>query len=398
MVWILSTAREGWRFWQVRLYPSAITAFCGARVGNSGRDGKPVMRDWKNAIANAALCMASIALTFLALEVATRFWYAPDKLFDWSNRIEAHRRHDVGTDIYDPITGFGGSPAFTSTVPEPAQRTVRAMPAPPAGTVAEPPILTTGDSFTFGWEVSDADTWPAFLQGDLRWRTINGGVMGYGLDQIILRTELLVRQERPAATVVGFIADDILRGEMSRVWDVEKPYFELQGDQLVVRNSPPPAGDAANRLTFVQRLLGWSYVYDKIVTRLGGVETEPVGRRVRALPSGAGEKLACPLMRRLAALDTPILVVALYEPRVWTGPPREGAERRRVTAVVLACARAAGLPTLDLYSALDANVRAHGIDSVFGHATDHLDASGNRLAAQAIAIALRPLLPTTASH
>lgn len=356
------------------------------------------VRRWKNVLANGSLCLASVIVTLLALEVATRLWYSPHTFFDWTNRIDAHRRHDVSTDIYDPVTGFGGSPAFVSKAPGREQRTVRPMPALPAGAVADPPILTTGDSFTFGWEVADGETWPAYLQQDLRWRTVNGGVMGYGLDQIVLRTELLVRQFRPAGTVVAFIADDILRSEMSRVWDVEKPYFEQQGDRLVLRNAPPPEPAVANRLTLVQRLLGWSLLYGKIVTRLDGIETEPVGRRIRALPRGAGEALACPLMRRLAALEAPVMVVALYEPRVWTGPAAESAELRRVTAVVMDCARAAGLPTVDLYGTLDRAIREQGFDTVFGPGTDHLDARGNRLAGATIAAALRPLLPAPATR
>lgn len=32
------------------------------------------------------------------------------------------------------------------------------------------------------------------------------------------------------------------------------------------------------------------------------------------LPRGAGERMACPLMRRLAAIGLPVLVVAQYDP------------------------------------------------------------------------------------
>ena len=57
-------------------------------------------------------------------------------------------------------------------------------------------LLATGDSFTYGAEAADADTWPARLQGLLHLRVANGGVPGYGLDQIVLRSERLQRGHR----------------------------------------------------------------------------------------------------------------------------------------------------------------------------------------------------------
>jgi hypothetical protein len=62
------------------------------------------------------------------------------------------------------------------------------MPPIPADSIAEPPVLVTGDSFSEGEEVKDGETWPAYLQGLLRRRVINAGVSGFALDQAVLRT------------------------------------------------------------------------------------------------------------------------------------------------------------------------------------------------------------------
>jgi hypothetical protein len=48
-------------------------------------------------------------------------------------------------------------------------------------------ILAVGDSYTAGSEVLDADTWPAQLEKMLGRRVINAGVMGYGVDQSVLK-------------------------------------------------------------------------------------------------------------------------------------------------------------------------------------------------------------------
>jgi len=43
-------------------------------------------------------------------------------------------------------------------------------------------ILATGDSFTFGQEVNDSESWPAELERLLARPVLNWGVAGYGLD------------------------------------------------------------------------------------------------------------------------------------------------------------------------------------------------------------------------
>ena len=53
-------------------------------------------------------------------------------------------------------------------------------------------VLTVGDSFTFGDQVSDKDTWQSCLNDkESRYFFINGGVGGYGILQSILRAEEL---------------------------------------------------------------------------------------------------------------------------------------------------------------------------------------------------------------
>src|SRR5262249_47314840 len=84
--------------------------------------------------------------------------------------------------------------------------------------VSDAPILAVGDSFTFGEEVVDGDPWPAALEHLTGKQVLNGGVSGYGFDQTVLRAEQLAWKYKPAAIVVSFIADDIRRTEMRRLW------------------------------------------------------------------------------------------------------------------------------------------------------------------------------------
>src|SRR5262249_56995191 len=163
----------------------------------------------------------------------------------------------------------------------------------------------------------------------------------------VLRTEVLAARFSPAALVGGFIADDVRRTEMSRLWGREKPYFEPFGSDLVLRNVPvPPPADPSRTLSTMQTMFGWSVLLDTVLDRLRWRNDWHMDY-ARALPSGTGERLACPLMRRIAALGVPTVVVAQYLPSTWD-VPASAVEERRVVGVVLDCAERAGLATLDL--------------------------------------------------
>ena len=161
-----------------------------------------------------------------------------------------------------------------------------------------PIVLAVGDSYTYGEEVSDDESWPAFLQTKLARPVVNGGVSGYGFDQIVLRAEVLALQTRPGTIVAAFIADDIRRTELSRLWGAEKPYFDLDGDRLLLRNVPvSPRPDPRTTLTLTEFLLGRSYLFDFVLRRLDLIY-DWFNDRVRVHPAGTGERIACALTGR----------------------------------------------------------------------------------------------------
>ncbi len=294
--------------------------------------------------------------------------------------------------IRDPLLGWVPNPGFRSPHLSYDAKGTRAQPALAAD--GGPPLLTTGNSYGEGEDVADDETWPVILQALLGRRTVNAGVGGYGLDQVVLRTEQLAASLRPAAIVASFIADDVRRNEMHYLWGAEKAYFTLERDgSLVLRNVPvPESAIADDRLSFWQRAFGWSALVELTVRRVSEGDEWITGNR-RATPADTGEQLACPLMRRLASLGVPTLVVAQYESTAWLHNAARRNEQRRLSRLVLDCAASAALATLDTFNAIAQVARAGGLLDLY--VNNHHSAEGNRLVAETIAAELkrRGMLP-----
>lgn len=352
--------------------------------------------------ARLALITVSVVIALAMLEIGCRLLRGPQALLDWSNIILkeriATRQQTDGPMVPDPALGFVPRKNYAkdgrSTDGEGFRRTPAADAASLPTPLAEPPILVVGDSIAQGDELSDAEAWPALLQTMLRRRVVNAAATAYGLDQIVLRAESLAPQVRPAALVVSFAADDLRRAEMERVWGVQKPWFRLVdgpgGGKLELRNVPvPPSPEPAATMDLSHWLFGWSIALDTFLRHRGWQYEWSIDHH-RVLPRGEGERLACPLMKRIAALGLPTLVVAEYNR--WVFQDRDyGVETRRQTALVLKCAAEAGLRTLDNFGTIERGVTEKGLDGIF--LSSHPGAEGARLAAANIAAEMRKIVP-----
>jgi hypothetical protein len=104
-------------------------------------------------------------------------------------------------------------------------------------------ILTIGDSFTFGEQVGDDETWSYYLQNLLPGiQVINFGVHGYGHDQMLLYLKEEGIKYHPDIVILGFLSLDMDRNMVS-FRDYAKPRFVLDGGRLVLTNTPVPTVD-----------------------------------------------------------------------------------------------------------------------------------------------------------
>lgn len=246
--------------------------------------------------------------------------------------------------------------------------------------VAAHGVLAVGDSFTFGDQVSDHETWPAGLERALQVPVWNGGVFGYSFAQAVLRAEQLLAQLPADRLVLSFIADDLRRCEFSARY-AEVPWFAIDGDTLQLRGVPVP--ERAPRRSdepFMQHLLGHSAVLDWLCWNTMPVWWVGDQREVRVHEKGTGVRIAELLLTRLAANCRQrgvrlLLVLQGYE---------IGADADRL----LAFARAHGLAVIDLVRAFQRE--AEGDPDMYTRFFDgHMTAAGNAWVAQQLAAELR---------
>lgn len=102
-----------------------------------------------------------------------------------------------------------------------------------------------GDSFTFGLGVNDQETFVYWLnaRSDSVHSYLNFAVPGYSTDQELLLVEQRVFSFAPdVILLVVYLGNDLFDNELAFPLQANnaKPYFELEGDQLSLRNTPVP--------------------------------------------------------------------------------------------------------------------------------------------------------------
>jgi len=119
-------------------------------------------------------------------------------------------------------------------------------------------VATFGDSFTYGAEVLDDETWQASLErADPRLEVPNYGVGGYGTDQALLRFRRLRERLDADVVILGILLENIGRNvnRYRPLWypkaggAVAKPRFRLVGSSLELVSTP-----VASRAELVERV------------------------------------------------------------------------------------------------------------------------------------------------
>jgi hypothetical protein len=101
-------------------------------------------------------------------------------------------------------------------------------------------IVVVGDSFSWGEEVGNDETYAHDLEGLLPdTEVLNVAVHGYGTDQQLLRLRRSGLQFQPDLVILGFFEENLDRNLLS-FRDYAKPWFDLEGGELRLHGVPVP--------------------------------------------------------------------------------------------------------------------------------------------------------------
>lgn len=167
---------------------------------------------------------------------------------------------EVGSPLYsfhesDPYLGWKGGPNVRLRYRRPDFDTLVRhdadgwrQPEPPRPADPARRILVLGDSFTWGWGVSQGELFTDRLQVRLSptVAVYNRGVIGFGTAQEYLLLERELAATNYDAVVLMFFINDVADNSDGK--DGHRPYFELVDGQLLPRNQP-----AAPQTSPVQR-------------------------------------------------------------------------------------------------------------------------------------------------
>jgi hypothetical protein len=330
-------------------------------------------------LGNLALLLTSMLAVLVCLEIAVRL---SNGMLTMTRSFRS-RQLDIFQRKYaaqpDPVLGYRPAPNWNRRTLEHGLRS-NGTQARASGDGAT--ILCVGDSFTWGDDAEDAETWPAQLERLSGTRTLNGGVFGYGVDQIVLRSRELVDIYHPRLVIVGLIQDDVERCALAMRDGAYKPYFKLCGGELVLY--PPPFPQPGRELGTVRRLGAYSLLVHSLMMRVDPLFwLNAKHRSVYGERGGLDQAtaVACRLLGDLVSeLRTQgIETVLLFQ---YAPLPRDA---RRIFAHIESCLGGVA-PLIDLHPSLSRmQATAPERYAALYLPSGHMSAAGNRFVAEAVA-------------
>ncbi len=173
------------------------------------------------------------------------------------------------------------------------------------------PFLVVGDSFAFGDQVSNEETWASALESKIGERVINGAVCAYGMDQTFLRAKQLVEIYKPTTLLFGYTGYDISRTVQKNYpgyfSDDKKPYFEKENGEFVLKGVPIAKSPGVHELELplVHKVVGRSTFLSFLFSKMAPDYWWSVKLADR-LPSSTEENdadISCHIMKLLSDLS-----------------------------------------------------------------------------------------------
>jgi hypothetical protein len=352
--------------------------------------------------ANLLLTITSLLIGLAIAEAAVRLWTG-EPVFAW---IDFSEKVVECASSFDPYAGWKPTPSRKGV--DRQQNPVTILLNGLRSNGGTPPksdmrILAVGDSYTFGGQVGDAETWPAALERRMAVPVLNGGVCGYGVGQTVMRSQELTPRFMPDILIVGLIPTNIWRAQASRRYSKDKPYFTLENGTPVLRNVPLSPADTRSGITgFINRGLDYMNDYSLLMRLMPNLRSylEMFLGRTYTEAHQKGLEVSCRLLGQVREMADrygvePYLLMQ-YKYRdignriaLNNGASPEPGDRNMEFLVksveLMECSRSAGISVIDTFTPLEKLYREGGDDAVDALYFNHMNAAGNVFVADYVA-------------
>ncbi len=184
--------------------------------------------------------MRRLVLLAVSLLVSDTILYVALKALDSSrifydrSAVDSHRLDFWLSHSYDPELGWD--------IPAGGKNNLGASRRSHYPALPHYEIKAFGDSFTFGSDVEENQTWEAVIERETRWSCLNYGVPGYSPDQALLKYQRT--RVKTQFTILGIPDENIARVvNIYRAfymddWGPPKPRFFVDGESLRLEPNP----------------------------------------------------------------------------------------------------------------------------------------------------------------
>ncbi len=286
----------------------------------------------------------------------------------------------IGLSQYDPVLGYKPNPGAyyinrkgwvddTVTILDDTSRSNGNSGASHTGFR----ILAVGDSFTFGAQVSDNETWPSALERLTGHGVVNGGVFGYGFGQSALRAKTFTeRNDFDLVILSGLLPGDVRRDRMLIRSSMDRPAW-IERDGAITISLPADHRELRDALiakeVHLPQWVGYSYLLTKVNKKVFGY----TGAYYIEHPEAASvEDITCGVTRELSRLAPRVAILVQYAIRDLKAP------RPDLVSHLVSCAARYHVPVFDSYDYLRSRDNPDGL--FYGHMT----ARGNAVLAEYI--------------
>ena len=298
-----------------------------------------------------------------SLPLAERVYTKYDSLLGWKNipNIYLKNMFGPGISLSTNDQGFRNEHNIETTVPEGKIR-----------------IICSGDSFTFGYGVSNSDTWEKCLERlDPRIETVNMGQGGYGIDQSYLWFKEDGNGLDRDVHIVALITDDINRARYPTFFRYGKPVLRVENDVLVVKNVPVPkrwyfVPWVTRNLHIMWELRSFQlakdlfriFLPDKYATKVGGKKVyKGIASQVGAVKTDPIEEVLIKIFSSLKDMNMEkgSELIVVYLPTKEDHSGKNSDAWRKILSEILS---AKGVSMIDLVEPFR-NISENNIDSLF---------------------------------